>query len=226
MALVSTQTLTVAFGGRPLLDDATLHNERGERIGLVGRNGEGKSTLLKVVAGLITPDAGTVSLESGVRIALLPQDVPTGLPDTVEEVIASGVPEHLSGDQIVQRQLSLMGLVADAPFTTLSGGQKRRALLARALAGEPDVLLLDEPTNHLDLEGISWLEGFLRRFDGSLLFVSHDRTFVDALATRIVELDRGQLTSWACGYSEYLVRRGIRHWIKGCCLSGKTPGDR
>jgi ABC transport system ATP-binding/permease protein len=212
VALVSAQNLTVAFGGRPLLDDATLQIERGERIGLVGRNGEGKSTLLKILSGAVAPDDGTIALESGARIALLPQDVPDGLPETVEEVIASGVPDHLrsqrgAGHHDVQRQVSLMELDGSAPFASLSGGQKRRALLGRALAGEPDVLLLDEPTNHLDLESIEWLEGFLRRFDGSLLFVTHDRAFLQALATRIVELDRGTLTSWSCGYHTYLDRK-------------------
>ena len=212
MALLSAQNLTVAFGGRPLLDDATLQIERSERVGLVGRNGEGKSTLLKVLSGQITPDAGSLALESGVRIALLPQDVPDGLPETVEEVIATGVPDHARGSHgaehhVVQRQVSLMELDGTARFASLSGGQKRRALLGRALAAEPDVLLLDEPTNHLDLEAIEWLEGFLRRFDGSLLFVTHDRTFLQALATRIVELDRGALTSWSCGYATYLERK-------------------
>ncbi|MEX2467900.1 MAG: ATP-binding cassette domain-containing protein [Gemmatimonadota bacterium] len=207
MALVSAQNLTIAFGGRPLLDDATLQIERGERIGLVGRNGEGKSTLLKIVSGEITPDDGGVALESGVRVSLLPQDVPDDLPETVEEVIASGIPEHARGHHAIQRQVSLMELDGAAPFASLSGGQKRRALLGRALAADPDVLLLDEPTNHLDLESIEWLEGFLRRYDGSLLFVTHDRTFLQALATRIVELDRGQLTSWSCGYTTYLERK-------------------
>jgi ATP-binding cassette subfamily F protein uup len=214
VALVSAQNLTIAFGGRPLLDDATLQIERGERIGLVGRNGEGKSTLLKILCGEVSPDAGTIALESGVRIAFLPQDVPEGLGETVAEVIASGIPGHVRGhhgqghrDHVVQRQISLMELDGDARFASLSGGQKRRALLGRALASEPDVLLLDEPTNHLDLEAIDWLETFLRRFDGSLLFVTHDRTFLQALATRIVELDRGTLTSWSCAYTTYLERK-------------------
>jgi ABC transport system ATP-binding/permease protein len=207
VALVSVQNLTIAFGGRPLLDDATLQIERGERIGLVGRNGEGKSTLLKIVSGLIAPDDGAVVLESGVRVSLLPQDVPDDLPETVEDVIASGVPGHLQGHHQVQRQVSLMELDGAAPFASLSGGQKRRALLGRALVADPDVLLLDEPTNHLDLESIEWLEGFLRRYDGSLLFVTHDRTFLQALATRIVELDRGRITSWSCGYNTYLERK-------------------
>jgi ATP-binding cassette subfamily F protein uup len=207
VSLVSIQNLTIAFGGRALLENATLQIERGERVGLVGRNGEGKSTLLGIIAGAIVPDRGSVVLESGARIAMLPQEVPGGLPETVEEVVATGVLDHVAGHHVVQRQLSLMGLQGDARFQTLSGGQKRRALLGRALAGEPDGLLLDEPTNHLDLDGIEWLEGFLRRFDGSLLFVTHDRTFLQSLATRIVELDRGRLTSWACGYRDYLERK-------------------
>ncbi|MDZ7778384.1 MAG: ATP-binding cassette domain-containing protein [Gemmatimonadota bacterium] len=207
MALVSAQNLTIAFGGHPLLDDATLQIERSERIGLVGRNGEGKSTLLNIVSGEIGPDDGTVALGTGVRVSLLPQDVPAGLPETVEEVIASGLPRHAQGQHHIQRQLSLMELDPGARFHELSGGQKRRALLGRALVEDPDVLLLDEPTNHLDLESIEWLEGFLKRFAGSLLFVTHDRAFLQALATRIVELDRGALTSWACGYRTYLERK-------------------
>ncbi len=207
MSLVSLQNLTIAFGGRPLLDNATLQIERGERVGLVGRNGEGKSTLLGIIAGVIVPDQGTVALESGTRIAVLPQEVPSGLPGTVEEVIAAGLPNQAADHHAVQRQVSLMGLQPETRFETLSGGQKRRALLGRALVSEPDGLLLDEPTNHLDLDGIEWLEGFLRRYDGSLLFVTHDRTFLQALATRIVELDRGRLTSWACGYGQYLERK-------------------
>ena len=119
MALVSAQNLTIAFGGRPLLDGATLQIERGERIGLVGRNGEGKSTLLKIISGHITPDGGTVALESGVRVSFLPQDVPGDLPETVDEVIAGGVPEHLQGHHMVQRQVSLMELDGAAPFAFL-----------------------------------------------------------------------------------------------------------
>lgn len=210
MALLSCQDLRIAFGSRPLLDDATLHIERGERIGLVGRNGEGKSTLLRILSGEIEPDAGTLVRESGVRVALLTQQVPASLPGTVDTVIRQGLDAHVSvaqADHHVQRLGSLLELDPNHDFDALSGGQKRRTLLARALAVEPDVLLLDEPTNHLDVQSIEWLEDFLLRWGGSLLFVTHDRTFLQSLSTRIVELDRGRLTSWACDYPTYLERK-------------------
>ncbi len=207
MALVSCQNLRVGFAGRALLDGVSLQVERGERIGLVGRNGQGKSTLLSVIAGEWEPDRGEIIRESGTRVALLPQQVPTGLGGTVEAMIRSGAPGVALKDHAVQRLCSLLDLDSDQAFAALSGGQKRRALLARALSSEPDVLLLDEPTNHLDLTFIEWLESFLLRFQGSLLFVTHDRTFLQRLATRIVDLDRGNLTSWACDYPTYLDRK-------------------
>ncbi|MEQ8329755.1 MAG: ATP-binding cassette domain-containing protein [Longimicrobiales bacterium] len=207
MALISCQNLHIAFGGRPLLDDASLQVERGERIGLVGRNGEGKSTLLKIVAGHLEPDDGVVARDAGVRVAYLPQDVPPDLRGTVAEVLEAGVADGTDPHHAVQRLGSILQLDPDARFADLSGGQKRRALLGRALAAEPDVLLLDEPTNHLDIDSIEWLEGFLQRWSGSLLFVTHDRAFLERLATRIVELDRGALTSWACDYPTYLARK-------------------
>jgi ATP-binding cassette subfamily F protein uup len=207
MALLSCRSLRIAFGGPPLLDDVALQVERGERIGLVGRNGEGKSTLLKILEGTLTPDGGTVVVESGTRVALLEQEVPAGIAGTVAEVMAAGARGQRDPEHTVQRLCSLLELEEDQPFDALSGGQRRRALLGRALACEPDLLLLDEPTNHLDLESIEWLEAFLLRFPGSLLFVTHDRAFLQRLATRIVELDRGRLTSWACDYPTYLRRK-------------------
>jgi len=207
MALISAIDLRVAFGGRPLLDGANLQIERGERVGLVGRNGEGKSTLLRILSGEGTPDGGTIVLESGVRVALLAQQVETGLPGTVADVLRSGFQDEMGEEHRVQRICSLLALEGDSRFDTLSGGQKRRALLGRTLAAEPDVLLLDEPTNHLDLASIDWLEGFLARLPASLLFVTHDRAFLQRLATRILELDRGRLTSWACDYPTFLRRR-------------------
>ncbi len=207
MALVSCQNLRVEFAHRALLDGVSLQIERGERIGLVGRNGQGKSTLLSVIAGELEPDGGEIIRESGTRVALLPQQVPTGLGGTVEAVIRSGAPGGVLKGHALQRLCSLLQIDAGQAFPSLSGGQKRRALLARALAPEPDVLLLDEPTNHLDLTSIEWLESFLLRYQGSLLFVTHDRTFLRSLATRIVDLDRGRLTSWACDYPTYLVRK-------------------
>lgn len=207
MALISCQALRVVFGDRPLLDGASLQIDGGERIGLVGRNGEGKSTLLEIMAGAQEPDEGTVVMPPGLRVALLPQQVPGNLTGTVETVIGSGIDGEPDEDHPVQRLCSLLHLDAGQAFISLSGGQKRRALLGRALAADPDLLLLDEPTNHLDLESIEWLEAFLARFQGSLLFVTHDRTFLQRLSTRIIELDRGRLTSWDCDYSTYLQRK-------------------
>ncbi|HSG46383.1 MAG TPA: ATP-binding cassette domain-containing protein, partial [Longimicrobiales bacterium] len=207
MALLSAQDLHLAFGARPLLEGATLHVERGERIGLVGRNGAGKSSLLKTLAGLVPPDDGRIIVESGARVALLAQETPPGVEGSVEDVLRDGLQGHSEAHHHIQRLCSVLELAPDARFDTLSGGQKRRALLGRALAAEPRVLLLDEPTNHLDLDGIAWLESFLRRFAGSLVFVTHDRAFLQNLSTRIVELDRGVLTSWACDYPTYLLRK-------------------
>ena len=210
MALISLQNVSISFGGPKLLDDATLLIETGERVCLLGRNGEGKSTLLNILGGQVVPDGGSVVLQSGVRVGSLEQAVPEALSGTVLEVVQAALDHHIEewdAEQRAGKVISLMALEEDAIFDSLSGGQKRRALLARALVQEPDVLILDEPTNHLDIESILWLENFLLRFSGSLLFVSHYRAFLRRLATRIVELDRGQLRSWSCDYDTFLVRR-------------------
>jgi len=207
MALISAQNLQMSFGGRALLENTTLHVERGERVGLLGRNGEGKSTLLAILAGTLPPEGGSVILESGVRVSLLGQQVEADMVGTVDSVIREGLRESGHEDHPVQRLCSILDLDQDQKFSDLSGGQKRRTLLGRALAAEPDVLLLDEPTNHLDVESIEWLESFLARYRGSILFVTHDRTFLQRLATRIVDLDRGHLTSWDCDYPTYLKRK-------------------
>jgi ATP-binding cassette subfamily F protein uup len=208
MALLSLQDITLRFDGPPLLDQVSLQIERNERICLVGRNGEGKSTLLGILTGEIEGDAGEVVRQSNLRTGFLPQAVPEDVEGTVQQVVLEALPDHeWDAEQRAERTISQMGLDPESPFNTLSGGQKRRALLARALVSEPDVLILDEPTNHLDIETIEWLENFLMRFKGSLLFVTHDRAFLRRLATRIVELDRGQLKSWACDYDRYLQRR-------------------
>ncbi len=208
MALVSCRNLGIFFGERPLLDGAGLQIEPGERIGLVGRNGEGKSTLLSILAGLSDPEEGEITRAPGLLVGHLPQHVPTGLTGSVEEVVRSGMP---AGSRIpphrIGRLCSLLELDEASEFSSLSGGQRRKALFARAVVGEPDLLLLDEPTNHLDLESIQWMEDFLFRFTGSLLFVTHDRAFLQRLATRILELDRGRLSSWACDYPTFLERR-------------------
>jgi ATP-binding cassette subfamily F protein uup len=201
MALLSLRDIRVAFGGPPLLQGASLQIEPGDRICLLGRNGTGKSTLLKVVDGEIAPDEGEIVRQQGVTVALVPQEIPPGLSGTVHEVVSCG-----SG-MAAEKAISRLGLSPGADFGTLSGGMRRRALIARALARESDILLLDEPTNHLDIDGIAWLENFLLRGARTLLFVTHDRMFLRKLATRIVELDRGRLRDWACDYDTYLERR-------------------
>ena len=201
MALLSLRDIRVAFGGPSLLDGASLQIEPGDRICLLGRNGTGKSTLLKVVNGEIAPDEGEIVRQQGVTVALIPQEIPPGLSGTVRDVVSGG-----SG-MAAEKAISRLGLSPGADFGTLSGGMQRRVLIARALARESDILLLDEPTNHLDIDGIAWLENFLLREARTLLFVTHDRMFLRKLATRIVELDRGRLRDWACDYDTYLERR-------------------
>ncbi len=210
MALVSIRGVSVAFGGPTLLDRVDWQVERGERVGLVGRNGAGKSTLLKLLHGDLAPDEGEVLRSQGVRVARLIQEVPEGRGGSVFDEVAVGLDEGDGGDtpdHAVDRVLSRMKLDPDVLFQSLSSGMKRRVLLARALVREPDVLLLDEPTNHLDIESIRWLEDYLLRFGGTLVFVTHDRTFLGRLATRIVEVDRARLFDWSCDYPTFLDRK-------------------
>jgi len=245
MGLLLINDVSMNFGGPPLLDGVTLQIEAGERIGLLGRNGTGKSTLLKLLAGHITPNSGGIIRSGNVKIALLAQDVPDDLPGTVYGVVATGGQEHvellreyhnltlqiaggsdgglirkLEGVQHrieasgawhyhrqVERAIARAELDENARFRDLSAGMKRRVFLARALANDPDLLLLDEPTNHLDVSTILWLEDFLLKFEKTLMFVTHDRAFLQRLATRIVEINRGRLISFACNYRDYLERR-------------------
>jgi ATP-binding cassette subfamily F protein uup len=207
MALLSLQNLHIAFGGPALLDGVTLQIEPGERICLVGRNGQGKSTLLKIVSGELEPDEGEIVRSREVRIARLQQTVPQDIQGTVYDLVSKDWNHEHAMDHPVEKAISLLGLDPEQDFAALSGGMRRRALLAKALVNEPDLLILDEPTNHLDIESIQWLENFLLRWRGTVLFVTHDRVFLKKLATRIVELDRGNLTSWACDYETYLSRR-------------------
>ena len=212
MALLSLRDVSLAFGGPRLLDGVDLAVERGDRLCLLGRNGEGKSTLLKLIRGELEPDEGEVIRQQGLRIARLPQEVPPGRGGTVADEVAAGLDgwratPPTGADHRVEAILSRMGLDPLARFEALSSGMKRRVLLARALVDEPDILLLDEPTNHLDIEAIRWLEDFLLRYGGTLIFVTHDRMFLGRLATRIVELDRGHLFDWACDYPTFLKRK-------------------
>lgn len=211
MALLSLRSVSLAFGGPRLLEQVDLQIERGERLCLLGRNGEGKSTLLRLIQGEIPPDDGEVVRQQGLRVARLPQEVPQGRIGTVADEVAFGLDDHdrpSSGlDHRVEAVISRMGLDPEARFEALSSGLKRRTLLARTLVADPDILLLDEPTNHLDIESIRWLEDTLARFGGTLIFVTHDRVFLDRLATRIVELDRGRLYDWACDYPTFLKHK-------------------
>jgi ATP-binding cassette subfamily F protein uup len=212
MALISLQNIEISYGGPKLLNKASLQIENGERICLLGRNGEGKSTLLRLIAGEEQPDGGEIIFQAGAKIGYLQQKVPEGLPGTVYDLVKEGASRHddeWERDQNTKKAIAKMGLDPDALFDSLSGGQKRRALLGKALVPEPDVLILDEPTNHLDIESIQWLENFLFRYQGTVLFVSHDRAFLRKLANRIVELDRGQMTSWTCGYDKFLERKQL-----------------
>ena len=212
MPLLTLDQVSLSFGHLPLIEDAALRIEAGERLALIGRNGAGKSSLLKVVAGEQLPDTGSIWRAPALRIARLAQDVSELSPRTVREEVAAGLPTVSDADawtvahkvDVVLTRLSLPG---DRPVRDLSGGWRRRVLLGRALVADPDLLLLDEPTNHLDIDAIAWLEDHLRDFAGALLFVTHDRAFLRRLATRIIELDRGRLTSWPGSYDAYLQKK-------------------
>ncbi len=213
MPLLTADAISLAYGYLPLLEQASLRIDAGERIALIGRNGSGKSSLLKVIAGDVPPDAGTVWRAPGLRLARLEQDVQGEMTHTVREAVAAGLPVLPEADawrvaHKVDVVLTRLSLPAERPVAELSGGWKRRVLLGRALVSDPDLLLLVEPTNHLDIEAIEWLEDHLRNFSGALLFVTHDRAFLRRLATRIVELDRGVLTSWPGNYDNYLRKKG------------------
>ena len=213
MPLASLDRIRIAFGHLPLLDDVSLQIDPRERVSIIGRNGTGKSTLLGLISGEVAPDAGTVWRQPALRVARLEQDVPLSAHRSVFDVVAEGHTHHLEEDDEWLREhhvdlvLSRLELPADTIVDTLSGGWRRRVLLARALVGQPDLLLLDEPTNHLDIDAITWLEDFLGEYPGAVVFVTHDRAFLQRLATRIVELDRGQLTSWPGDYATYLRRK-------------------
>jgi ATP-binding cassette subfamily F protein uup len=216
MALISLQDVSIGFGGPRLMEEINLQIESGESIGLLGRNGMGKSTLLKLINGDIDPHSGTIARQQNVRVAYLPQEVPQSLGGRVADIIAGGleaVTYPLDDEHQWQRQhqidkiISRMDLDPEAKFEILSAGMKRRVYLARGLVREPSLLLLDEPTNHLDINAIDWLEDFLKRWGGTLLFVTHDRVFLQNLATRIIELDRGSLFDWNCDYPTFIKRK-------------------
>jgi len=214
MALLNLLDVSLSFGGPTVLENINFQIEPGERVCLLGRNGAGKSTLMKVIVGEMKPDVGNVYRPANALYARLTQEVPVDLEGSVHDLVASGLrpnDDHHEEDWVrdvrVEDLIIHLGLAPTQEFAALSGGLKRRVLLARALAGQPELLLLDEPTNHLDLDSILWLEEFLLETKPTLFFVTHDRAFLRKIATRIVELDRGKLTGWACDYDTYLVRK-------------------
>ncbi|HEV8074136.1 MAG TPA: ATP-binding cassette domain-containing protein, partial [Opitutaceae bacterium] len=213
MSLFSLLDVNLCFGGPAILDKVNFQVDPGERVCLLGRNGAGKSTLMRVIAGEMKPDTGDVFRQPGSVFTRLSQDIPADMSGTVIDILASGLrpqaehEEDWERDVLVDTLIEHLQLTPGTEFEELSGGLKRRTLLGRALAGRPDLLLLDEPTNHLDLESILWLEEFLLTEKITLFFVTHDRAFLRKLATRIVELDRGRLASWACDYDTYLIRK-------------------
>ena len=211
MPTVRLDKVFLSFGLKPLLHDAALQIRKGERVCLLGRNGEGKSSLLQLITRQIVPDGGEVWVRPGARLASLAQEVSPASDASVRDMVMSGLHgvdgEDWQADLQVDQVLARLQLDPDAAMSALSGGWRRRVMLGRALVAAPDLLLLDEPTNHLDIEAITWLEEMMLEFEGALLFISHDRAFVRRLATRIVELDRGQLRVWSGNYDAYVVQK-------------------
>ncbi len=245
MSLIRLRNIHVGFGGPAILESISVSIEAGERLCLLGRNGTGKSTLLKVISGEVKADSGDFELKQNLKIAVLDQEPRGDLQGSIFDVVAMGLGENAKLlqdyhhalhnftenhneqttaeleraqnqvdihnawqlNQQVEEVLSRMQLDGDADYTSLSGGMKRRVLLAKALVIKPDILLLDEPTNHLDLSAIQWLEEQLLNYKGALMFITHDRSFMRKLSTRIIELDRGCLSSYPGNYETYLRRK-------------------
>ena len=242
-SLLATNSLSLAYGYQRLLESVTLSVAPGEKVGLVGRNGSGKTSLFKILAGQQNPDSGEISRRRGLRVGYLPQDFELDGTKTVRENIEAGAADLLdwmrryesgsaSDAQLaellnkiesadgwnLQARINKIGSALDAPplhslVAPLSGGEKRRVALCRALIGQPDLLLLDEPTNHLDAESIQWLETFLAEFAGAVIFVTHDRYFLDVIATRIIELADGRCFSHPGNYTAYLEAKAVRQQI-------------
>jgi ATP-binding cassette subfamily F protein uup len=212
MPIVRLDKISLSFGLKPLLDGVSLQLRRGERVCLLGRNGEGKSSLLQLIDKRLSPDGGEVWVRPGAKVASLAQEVSSASEEAVRDVVLGGAlrksaddewQAELQADQVISR----LQLPGEELMSALSGGWRRRVMLGRALIAAPDVLLLDEPTNHLDIDAITWLENMMLEYTGALLFVSHDRAFVRRLATKIIELDRGQLRTWPAGYDDYVLQK-------------------
>lgn len=207
MPILSAQNISLRFSGPPLLDNASFDIEAGDRICLVGRNGEGKSTLLKIIQGEMGMDSGEIVKRTGLKVSRMVQEIPAHMEGTVRDVVMGHIAQDGHHDAHAEAILGKTGIAADALFDGLSGGQKRRVLFARSVAENPDLLLLDEPTNHLDIPAIQWLEGIVSRLECAVLFVSHDRAFVRRVATRIFELDRGCVRTWNYPYDKFVQFR-------------------
>ena len=244
IAVISAKDLRLQFGLQRVFNDATMAIHGGEKVGLVGRNGSGKTSLMRIVAGTETPDSGTVSTRNNLRIGYLAQEFTLDDSASVIDNVRSGAHEVLEmvrryesgevkGDQEsallheiqmrdgwgvetqVQTVMNELGVpAADRLVGDLSGGEKRRVALARTLVSQPDLLLLDEPTNHLDAESIEWLERFLKEFTGAVLFVTHDRYFLDHIATRIMEIDDSRIYSHPGNYTAYLESKAVREAVE------------
>ncbi|ALM86370.1 ATP-binding cassette domain-containing protein [Bordetella sp. N] len=212
--LITFTDVHLAFGHHPLLDHADFSIQAGERIGLIGRNGAGKSSMLRLLDGRTQPDDGDVARASGLRVATVEQEPELDETMTVFDVVNSTDEDHEDWQRgsRVRSLLERLGLPGDALIAGLSGGTRKRVALARALAGNPDLLLLDEPTNHLDFTGIAWLEDLLLGWKGSAVIITHDRRFLDAISTRIVELDRGRLLSFPGNFSQWQERKA--QWLE------------
>ena len=213
-ALISLQSVQLAFGHHALLDQADLTIEPQERIGLIGRNGAGKSSLLKLLEGRIAPDDGKINRVDGLRTATVDQEPALEGPTVLEELAATShqpAAEPWEREVVARQWTERLGLDPDTPVTSLSGGQAKRVALAAAMLSEPDLLLLDEPTNHLDLDGIAWLEQQLKQWRGSVLLITHDRRFLDVVTTRIIELDRGKLLSFPGNFAKWQEQKAA--WL-------------
>jgi ATP-binding cassette subfamily F protein uup len=242
-ALLSANEIRLTYGYQTLLDGVTLAVSAGEKVGMVGKNGCGKTSLLKILTGAQKADSGEISLRRALRVGYLPQEFELDLEKSVHENIAAGAADvvdairrYENGDGSDAELSDLLHLIdhadgwnldsrikatstalgtppLDTPVATLSGGEKRRVALCRALASQPDLLLLDEPTNHLDAESIRWLEDFLKGYSGAVIFVTHDRYFLDVIATRIIEIDYGKAFSHPGNYTAYLESKAVRNQI-------------